>query len=88
MPKDHDKGGIPNTPIARANRARNMALRQLIEENKERYALILGEQRQSMGLNANPEIDKKKKQVERHVNSLKKLGVTVNLDEMLAALNS
>lgn len=82
-----DKGGPSNTPIALANSARSRAVKQLIEESKGRYTELLGEARKEVGLNPDPGADKRRKQVERHATKLKELGVNVNLDEMLAALD-
>jgi hypothetical protein len=76
------------TNIKLANTARNEAVRTLIEKHNEEYRGILAETRKAKGLPGDPDIAKKRKQVEKAAERLKALGVTVNLDEMLAALDN
>lgn len=70
-----------------ANTARHNAVKQLIAENGDRYTALLGEQRVALGLPADPLHARKQEQIKKHAAQLQKLGVTVNLDEMLAAIS-
>ena len=88
MLAEETKGGKSTSPVARANSARNEAVRQLISENEDRYKVLLAEKRGAAGLPANAEVAKKQKQAAQAVARLNALGVTVNLDEILAAISA
>lgn len=75
-----------NSPVRLANKARNSAVREFIAENQERYDQILTKHREALGLPPNPEADKKKEQIKKYHAKLAELGVTVSLDDMLAAV--